>query len=140
MSGGRKGAGRVAAMRDSRTTMVVRQRRKERAQPMQLVSATPEQVAFWEGLYKRLPGVVVETQEQRLLMALRDGPLTTAEACRHLDIACPRARASSLRRQGYQIAMTWVLQHGPQGALHRYGQYSLTVPAGELPGGEKGAP
>ncbi|MCV2352280.1 helix-turn-helix domain-containing protein [Paucibacter sp. Y2R2-4] len=127
-------------MRDSRAKMVARQRRKEQSQPAPVIATAPERIAFLHRLYDRLPGVELETQEQRLLLALMAGPLTTREAYKHLDMADVTARVRNLRKQGYQIETTWVRQYGDRGALHRFGQYSLTVAADEMPGGEKGAP
>lgn len=69
-------------------------------------------------------------QRQRLLEALRKGPISTIEARRDLDIMMPAARIFELRHEeGHNIGTFWVFRHTAPGQLHRIAQYILLPPA-----------
>lgn len=64
-------------------------------------------------------------QRQRILRALRAGPVSTIQARRNLDILCPAARVLELRRAGYRIKTVWVWERTDCGKSHRVGLYVL---------------
>lgn len=65
-------------------------------------------------------------QRGRLLAALRQGPISTIDARRQLDVMMPAARVHELRHQaGHNIMMTWVRQPTDGGRLHRVALYSM---------------
>lgn len=67
-----------------------------------------------------------EAQRQRLLKRLRNGPATTIELRRELDILAPAARVHELRhRFGYDIQLDWINQATDLGKVHRVGLYLL---------------
>ena len=74
-----------------------------------------------------LPGVTAATQRQRIMAALRAGPLSTVEAIRFLDIIRPSARIAELRNDGYRIATTWRTDATETGEPHRVALYVLTA-------------
>lgn len=72
-------------------------------------------------------------QRTRILAALREGPLTTLDARKHLDVLHPAMRVLELRRRGEPIATVWTLQATDCGQVHRIARYVLQcVLAGEL--------
>lgn len=65
----------------------------------------------------------------RLLARLRNGPLTTTEAQRKLDVYDPPARIFQLRAQGHRIDTVWTRDETEAGVLHRVGRYVLVKEA-----------
>lgn len=61
----------------------------------------------------------------RLLMRLRQGPCTTFEAMRQLDIYYAPARLMQLRKRGHDIATVWEQVITEAGVKHRVGKYVL---------------
>lgn len=70
-----------------------------------------------------------KAQRQRLLDALRRGPVDTVYAYRHLDILHVPRRVLELRQEGHDIATTWAQRATEQGSAHRVGVYVLSKPA-----------
>lgn len=66
-----------------------------------------------------------EAQRQRILDALRHGPLTTLRARQALDVMHPAARVMELRIAGHQVITTWALEPTDCGRLHRVARYVL---------------
>ncbi len=66
-------------------------------------------------------------QRNRLLDALRCGPITTIEARRNLDILMPAARVWELRQDGMQIETIFVWQDTDAGKAHQVAKYVLVV-------------
>ncbi|WGK61484.1 helix-turn-helix domain-containing protein [Halopseudomonas sp. SMJS2] len=67
-----------------------------------------------------------EAQAARLLEALRQGPVSTVDAARSLDIIHPPSTVRYLRGRGYVIATEWThLSTGPGRPKHRVGLYVL---------------
>ncbi|MDE2398355.1 MAG: hypothetical protein KGM91_23220 [Burkholderiales bacterium] len=77
-----------------------------------------------------LPGCGTDTQADRLLRALRTGPVTTHEARQYLDLPCPASRVLALRQRGYEFEKRWIVQAGPAGWFHKYVEYRLTGSGG----------
>lgn len=65
----------------------------------------------------------------RLLQRPRQGPLTTTEAQRKLDVYDPPARVFQLRAQGHRIDTVWTRDETEAGVLHRVGRYVLVKEA-----------
>lgn len=63
-------------------------------------------------------------QRSRLLERLREGPLTTIEARRDLDILMPAARVFELRALGHEIATYRINAHTDCGKLHSVARYA----------------
>jgi hypothetical protein len=66
----------------------------------------------------------VEKQRQRILDALRVGPLTSIQAIEELDILRPAARVFELRGKGYKIHTHWSIDH-ILGRPHRVASYVM---------------
>lgn len=67
-----------------------------------------------------------QAQRNRLLDALRVGPVTTIEARRNLDILMPAARVHELRhREGYDIVTYRSQEPTECGKLHSVARYVL---------------
>lgn len=64
-------------------------------------------------------------QRDRLLSALRHGPVDTQHASRKLDIIHPPRRVFELRKLGYKITTAWVDRFTEAGQPHRVGIYTL---------------
>ncbi len=64
-------------------------------------------------------------QRQRLLQALRLGPVTTLQARAELDVLHPGGRVMELRRQGYRIATIRVREATDCGRVHNVARYLL---------------
>ncbi len=63
----------------------------------------------------------------RLLKRMQEGPVTTFEAIRELDIYhCP-ARVLQLRKQGHLITTVWKHIQTEAGTWHKVGMYVLTT-------------
>lgn len=63
-------------------------------------------------------------QRNRIMEALRHGPLSTIDAVRHLDIIRPAARISELRhKHGEPIETQWTKELTEAGELHRVALY-----------------
>lgn len=73
------------------------------------------------------PGNDVEVQRDRVLTALQEGPLSTVEARRWLDVMHPAMRVLELRAIGLRIDTVWSLEPTECGRLHRMGRYVLRV-------------
>lgn len=64
-------------------------------------------------------------QRARLLEALRQGPLTTIQIRRDLNIMMPAARVKELRDLDYRIITQWVNDHDEMGRAHCVAKYVL---------------
>lgn len=84
-----------------------------------------EKLASLRRMVQNRPGNDVAIQRDRMMDALREGPITTYEAMRGLDCYDPRPRVMELRGMGHRIDMTWVLSMTESGKAHRIGRYSL---------------
>lgn len=71
------------------------------------------------------PGNDVEVQRDRVLAALREGPLSTVEARRWLDVMHPAMRVLELRAIGLNIDTVWSVEPTECGRLHRMARYVL---------------
>ncbi|CAJ0867833.1 hypothetical protein R20233_01448 [Ralstonia sp. LMG 32965] len=65
-------------------------------------------------------------QRDRILTALRKGPLTTLQARSELDTLHPAARVQELRADGHLITTVWTWDFGASGFPHRVARYVLT--------------
>ncbi|MFT4503166.1 helix-turn-helix domain-containing protein [Caballeronia sp. 15711] len=88
---------------------------------------SPSDVQIFNRIIAQWPVNTAAHQRARLLaaMRLRDG-VTTLEAVRFLDIVDPRARVVELRREGYRINTSWVIQPSEAGRLHSVGLYRIS--------------
>lgn len=67
-----------------------------------------------------------EAQRDRLLNALRAGPITTLQARgKQLDCMHPGARIMELRNLGHRIQTVWTTDFTPAGKPHRVALYVL---------------
>ncbi len=64
-------------------------------------------------------------QRERLLDALRRGPVTTFRARGDLEVMHPGGRVMELRRMGHNIVTTWSTETSDYGRPHRVGRYVL---------------
>ena len=64
-------------------------------------------------------------QRERLLAALRKGPITTFDARGRYDVMHPGGRVMELRRIGHSIATIWTVETSDLGRPHRVGKYVL---------------
>lgn len=64
-------------------------------------------------------------QRQRILRALRAGPVSTIQARRNLDILHPAGRVRELRLIGHNIRTIWTREQTDCGKYHRVGLYVL---------------
>jgi hypothetical protein len=65
-------------------------------------------------------------QAQRMIQALRSGPVSSIEAAQQLDIVHPPSTIRHLRRLGWGILTEWCYQSaGPGRRPHRVGLYVL---------------
>ena len=72
-------------------------------------------------------GNSLSAQCARLLKRMQDGPVTTFEAMRELDVYhCP-ARVLQLRKQGHLITTVWKQVQTEAGTWHKVGMYVLTM-------------
>lgn len=79
------------------------------------------------------PGRSGAAQRTRILEALREFPVTTFEAMRHLDCFDPRPRVLELRRKGLNIITNRIRIETESGDVHTVGQYALLAsPQGDL--------
>lgn len=65
-------------------------------------------------------------QRERILTALRNGPLTTLQARSELDTLHPAARIQELRGEGHLITTVWTWDFSAAGFPHRVARYVLT--------------
>lgn len=65
-------------------------------------------------------------QRERILSALRNGPLTTLQARSELDTLHPAARIQELRGEGHLITTVWTWDFSAAGFPHRVARYVLT--------------
>lgn len=98
-----------------------------RAQSNTSSAANSTRIARLKTIAADHPGNDVEVQRDRVLTALREGPLSTVEARRWLDIMHPAQRILELRDQGVDIDTTWTLEPTDCGRLHRMARYVLRV-------------
>ncbi|MCT7295192.1 helix-turn-helix domain-containing protein [Ralstonia sp. CHL-2022] len=68
-------------------------------------------------------------QRERILSALRNGPLTTLQARSELDTLHPAARIQELRGEGHLITTVWTWDFSAAGFPHRVARYVLTPEA-----------
>lgn len=71
------------------------------------------------------PGITAEAQRQRLIAALKRGPVDTVTAYRKLDILHVPRRVFELRQAGHDIRTHWVWRFTEAGVKHRVGRYEL---------------
>jgi len=71
------------------------------------------------------PGRSAAAQRTRIQEALREFPVTTFEAMRHLDCFDPRPRVLELRRGGAWIITNRIRIETESGDSHTIGQYVL---------------
>lgn len=64
-------------------------------------------------------------QQQRLLRALRVGPVTTFASRTQHDVSHPAGRVQELREQGFDIATLWSTELSDAGTKHRIARYVL---------------
>ena len=64
-------------------------------------------------------------QRERLLAALRKGPVTTFDARGRDDVMHPGGRVMELRRMGHSIATIWTVETSDYGRPHRVAKYVL---------------
>lgn len=74
-----------------------------------------------------MPGNDVETQRERVLMALQEGSVSTVECRRHLDVMHPAMRVLELRAIGLRTDNVWSTEPTECGRLHRMARYVLRV-------------
>ena len=70
-------------------------------------------------------GETRKTHAQRILSALRLGPLSTFEARRHLDVPHPAGRVLELRNAGHEITTFRVPEPSDIGCSHTIALYVL---------------
>lgn len=90
-------------------------------------AANSTRIARLKTIAADLPGNDVETQRDRVLAALQEGPLSTVEARRWLDVMHPAMRVLELRAIGLRIDTVWSLEPTECGRLHRMARYVLRV-------------
>lgn len=65
-------------------------------------------------------------QDRRLLVALRNGPVSSIQAANDLDIVHPPSTIRRLRHDGHMIVTNWTFQATEPGRRnHRVAQYVL---------------
>lgn len=62
-------------------------------------------------------------QRSRVLLALRDFPVSTYEARKYLDVMHIAGRVMELRERGWQIETLWNYEFSDSGKKHRIGLY-----------------
>lgn len=77
-----------------------------------------------------------DRQNERVLERLRQGPVTSCELIRDLDIIRPSARIYDLRQDGHKIVTAWDWDR-VNGTDHKVGKYVL-MPKEPDPGKAKG--
>ena len=113
---------------NGRAVVVEGQREAERLAKVRapLVVTTHHRRARFQALFDAAPGVGADMQADRLLKALRGGPMTSFQARQYLDIACPASRIHTLRHErGIDILCTYVRQASTCGTVHVLGSYSI---------------
>ena len=97
---------------DSRTLVIQRQVEAERVAKRRapLVSTPPDRRARLMAILRADPGADGGTQADRMLLALRGGPITSHEARQHLDVIHPAGRVLALRGDGHEVMTRWVVQ------------------------------
>ena len=90
-------------------------------------SSNSTRIARLKTIAAESPGNDVERQRDRVLAALQEGPLSTVEARRWLDVMHPAMRVLELRAIGLRIDTVWSLEPTECGRLHRMGRYVLRV-------------
>ena len=110
----------------SRTAVVALERASERASVEDLPTSPAREQAL-RSIMHASPGCDGDSQANRLLRAIREtGFVTTFEGRQLLDVAEVAARVCELRhRRGLPIRLSWVMQPGPTGQLHRIGKYFM---------------
>lgn len=74
---------------------------------------------------EKYKGETRKTHAQRVLSALRLGPLSTFEARRHLDVPHPAGRVLELRNAGHEITTFRVPEQSDIGRPHTIALYVL---------------
>jgi len=86
----------------------------------------PQKLPSFKRIVANWPENTASHQRARLLEAMNGrGAVTTLEAMRFLDIVDPRARVVELRKEGYRINTSWVVQPSETGGLHTVGLYTV---------------
>ncbi|MES2353280.1 MAG: helix-turn-helix domain-containing protein [Pseudomonadota bacterium] len=70
-------------------------------------------------------------QRSRLLVAIRQFPISTFEARKFLDIMHPAGRIMELRKCGWLIDTLWISEPSDIGKLHRIAVYLLRAQTNE---------
>ncbi|MEE9354305.1 MAG: helix-turn-helix domain-containing protein [Methylococcaceae bacterium] len=73
----------------------------------------------------KIDGNSSAAQRQRLLTALRKGPITTLQARKKLDILHPAGRVQELRKEHYNIVTHWLTVYTTGRRKHRVARYVL---------------
>lgn len=110
---------------DSRTEVVIAQRRADNAQSPAIFRTTPERERVLRSLLDARPGIGMDTQCARLLAAMRLGPITLRGARRWLDVTHPSECVRRLRKDGYIIHCQNVTEASDAGVLHKTVAYEL---------------
>jgi hypothetical protein len=112
---------------DSRTAVIADERAKELLAKVHAThyNTAPEKAVQLRAIRDAMLGSSGHAQERRLLAALQQGPVTTFEAMRLLDVYHAPARVLDLRKRGVNIITTRLRVTTEAGATHVVGQYSL---------------
>ena len=78
-----------------------------------------------------LTDLSTKAQRQRILFALRHGPVSTIGARRDLAVMHPAMRVLELRLMGYAIDLVWRREADELGIVHRQGLYILKADLAE---------
>ena len=87
--------------------------------------ATPEKEAALKQIREQFTGTTGRRQADRLLVALRQFPITTFEAMRLLDVYHAPARVLQLRKAGHKIITLRQQVETEAGVPHNVGLYVL---------------
>jgi hypothetical protein len=109
----------------SRTIVIEREAERLAKLNARTVNTSPARRARLMALLATVPGTSADTQVERMLRALRGGPITSHEARHYLDVIHPAGRVKSLRDSDYEIVTRWVVQLSACGRPHRIGEWSL---------------
>lgn len=72
-----------------------------------------------------LQDISTAVQQQRLLAALQEGPITTVQAREQYDVMHPAGRIKELRSRGFNILTCWRIVETIPGVKHRVARYVL---------------
>ena len=121
--------GRIARSIDGRTQVVEARRRAERTAALKppYLATSPEKASALRAILDAAPSVGGDTQNRRVLRALRElGEVTVMELRTHCDVQHAPARVRQLKNDGHSITGRWVRQLSALGHEHRTMAYTLT--------------